>query len=209
MIRAVLFDIDGVLLDSLKANAEFFRELLSHFGYRGPTDDEQAMYFHLSMRDVIRKYAPDVSEAKVKEIAKYGDTIDRGFDLLEMPMESPAVLEALSKQYKLGLVSNRTRAGIEEYHKFANLRHFFQVSACYEDTVKHKPEPDPLWFAAKQLGAQPDETVYVGDAATDIAAARAAGMRMVLYAAKPMPGADATTGRFHELPGVIAALDHQ
>ncbi len=207
MIRAILFDIDGVLLDSVKANAAFYRALFGHFGYPGPSDEEMQTRNHYSMRDNIAYYVPDADEARIEEIARHGDTVEAGYDLLEMPDEAPGVLADLARDFPLGLVSSRTRAGIEEYHQFAKLRHFFRALACFEDTEKHKPEPDPLWFAARQLGVARGETVYVGDAVTDIQAAKAAGMKMVLYAPSPLPGADATVGRFGDLPLVIRGLD--
>ena len=54
MIKAVIFDIDGVLLDSFEANLKFFQDLMIKFGYLPPTKEEVPPIFHLNMWDAIR-----------------------------------------------------------------------------------------------------------------------------------------------------------
>ena len=62
-MHGVLFDVDGVLLDSMLSNAEWFREALGHFGYAGPRDDAMHDLFHLPAADVVKKFAVGASEA--------------------------------------------------------------------------------------------------------------------------------------------------
>lgn len=203
MVKAVLFDIDGVLLNSVRANAAYYRAILEHFGYRGPTDEEQPAFNHLSTMKVLPHWAPDADEKTIQAMFDYGQTVEAGQDLLEMSEYADELVKALAKQYQLGLVSSRTHRGIADYLDFSTHRNYFPVVVGYEDTTEHKPHPAPLLFAVNRLGVSVAETVYVGDAPTDIEAARAAGMRVILYAAQSLPDATVTV---HHLKDIVSHL---
>ncbi|MBI4092594.1 MAG: HAD family hydrolase [Candidatus Kerfeldbacteria bacterium] len=207
MIKAILFDIDGVLVDSVKANARFYRDVLGHFGFPGPTDAEQAKHNHRTFIDNIRLYAPGASEELIRKIFDYGVALPHSHDMLELMDGVKETLEQLEKQYALGVVSSRLHASIGSLLEYFSLNQLFPVRVGFEDTEEHKPHPAPLLFGAKKLGLPVSQVVYVGDAATDIEAAKAADMRMILYAAQPLPGPDVTIGKFSELPKFLQSLD--
>ncbi|HET6624335.1 MAG TPA: HAD-IA family hydrolase, partial [Gaiellaceae bacterium] len=66
--------------------------------------------------------------------------------------------------------------------RFPELAKEFEVVVGYEDTERHKPEPDPVLLALERLGAAPAEAAYVGDSPFDIRAAKAAGVFAVAVA---------------------------
>ena len=68
MIKAVIFDIDGVLLDSFEANLKFFQDLMIKFGYRPPTREEFPPIFHLNMWDAIEALTKSDSEVEIRKI---------------------------------------------------------------------------------------------------------------------------------------------
>lgn len=55
MIKAVIFDIDGVLVDSYEANFQFYTKLFKTAGYTGPSRKDYSYLFHLTMKDLIKK----------------------------------------------------------------------------------------------------------------------------------------------------------
>lgn len=206
MIKAIFFDIDGVLVDSVRANAQLYRDVLGHFGFRGPTDEEQAERNHHTFIDNIRHYAPGASDELIQKIYDYGVALPRSHDLFVLMDGVKGTLEELNKKYSLGVVSSRLHHSIGSLLEHFGIAKYFPVQVGYEDTEEHKPDQAPLLFGAEKLGFKPGEVVYVGDAATDIEAARAAGMRMILYAKESLPGAEATVRMFSELPQAIEQL---
>ena len=126
--------------------------------------------------------------------------------LLTIPDGAADVVRALSEKYMLGIATSRTKAGVFESPLLAHLQQFFQVTISYEDTNNHKPHPEPLLAAAAKLNIAPEACVYIGDAETDIEAARAACMKVIIFSQNQLSGADASTFSFTELPALIAPL---
>jgi len=207
VIKAVIFDIDGVLIDSFEANLLYFQDLMPRAGYNAPTRKEYIPLFSKSLLDVIKILTRSQSEEEVKRIWDLGASreIPYNVGLVTMPKRSDVTIKKLSEKYLLGIVTSRIRGYAFEVPKLADLRDYFKVSVTYEDTAKHKPDPEPLLLAAEKLGVKPDEIVYVGDAASDVKAAKAAGMKMVAFP-KELEGADAFTDSFEKLPELISAL---
>jgi HAD superfamily hydrolase (TIGR01509 family) len=205
-MRAVIFDIDGVLLDSFEENLRFFQDLLSKAGYPPPSREQFPELFHLSMMSVLRKLLP--SEEEVGRVFAMGESLDVDYpaELSKMPAHAKEVIAELKKKYLLGIVSSRIRNSIFEAPALADVKEYFDVVVCYEDTVHHKPHPEPLLFAAKQLGVEPRDVVYIGDVVNDYQAAKAAGMKFILYAERRLHQVDLCTYSFKELPRIISAL---
>ncbi len=202
--RAVLFDVDGVLLDSTAANIAFYRELFRQIGDIIPTNEDLAANNHVSMEGMLRRFYPDRSDQTIHDWIQLGDRIDTGLELLR-PM--PGVLEViprLAKQYHLGLATNRTLAAVEELWKVVPLAKYFTAISAYETTEHHKPDPEPLLHALEVLGVQPLEAAFVGDAETDLEAGLAAGVDVIILGQEQWPGAKETISSLTELPLVLA-----
>lgn len=208
MIKAVIFDIDGVLLDSFEANLKFFQDLMIKTGYRPPTREEFSAIFHLSMMDAIKALTKSSSEEEIKRIWEIGRGRGVGYNvnLLKTPKGAEEVIEKLSKSYLLGIVTSRIKESIYESPELKKLEKYFKVAVSYQDTTNHKPHPDPLLLAAQKLGVKPEVCVYIGDVENDIRAARAAGMKVVIYSKSHFDQADAYTPSFTELPKLISSL---
>lgn len=184
MLKAVLFDIDGVLLDSFEANVKYFQNIMEKAGRTGPTADEYKGMFHLTLKDAIKKIANDANDDEVEKMFKMAlaeRTELYPTELVTMPSDAPTVVMSLSESYPLALVTSRVRDGVFSIPQLLNLKSYFKVLVAYEDSDKHKPEPEPLLLACQKLGIQPGEGVYIGDAKTDQQAAEAAGMKFILF----------------------------
>lgn len=205
MIKAIIFDIDGVLLDSFEANLRFFQNLMTASGYRAPTREEFPTLFHLSLMDVIKKFTGSQSEEEIMRVFKLGESreVEYPLELLNMPDRAEETIKALSKDYSLGIVTSRIKNSVYEAPKLAVLKDHFKVAVSYEDTENHKPHPDPLLLAAEKLNIAPNECVYIGDVKNDIQAARGAGMKVVIFSKEDVEGADAKTSHFEEIPTLL------
>ena len=208
MIKAIIFDIDGVLLDSFEANLKFFQDLMVKTGYTPPTREEFPKFFHLTMMDAIKALTKSTSEKEIKKIWEIGRSREVGYnvELLNMPDSAEEVIGVLSKSYLLGIVTSRIKESVYESPRLAKLEKYFKIVVSYQDTTNHKPHPDPLFLAAEKLGIKVEECVYIGDAENDIKAARAAGMRVIAYSKSKLDQADASVSSFIELPELISSL---
>jgi pyrophosphatase PpaX len=208
MIKAVIFDVDGVLIDSLEANFNFFRDLMNKFGHGFMERKEYIPLFHLPMKDIIRLSTKLTNEEEIEKIWKSGKDREVPYpdELLSVPDNLTETIELLSKNYTLGIVTSRSRSGIYSVPQLEGLKEYFKTDVSYEDTDNHKPHPDPLILASRKLGIMPEECVYVGDSETDITAAKAAGMRAIAYSNKVFKHADYNISEFSKLIEAVSNL---
>ncbi|MDO8581957.1 MAG: HAD family hydrolase [bacterium] len=208
MIKAVIFDIDGVLLDSFEANLKFFQDLMVRFEYPPPTRKVYQPLFHLSMRTVIEKLTLLSSEEEIEKIWNVGRRREVPYPekLLSTPDGMEEILKSLYDHYVLGIATSRVKEVVFDSPQLGQFEKYFSAVAAYQDTERHKPDPDPILFAAKQLGVRPEESVYIGDVENDIIAARAAGMKVIIYSKNQFDMADACTAMFRDLPKIIQSL---
>jgi HAD superfamily hydrolase (TIGR01509 family) len=104
-----------------------------------------------------------------------------------MTAKASDVVKELHKKYPLGIVTNRVRGHIFETPEMKEIETLFTGVVGYEDTEKHKPDPEPLFLSAKKMGVAPNKCVFIGDAETDMQAGQAAGMKTILYLPDSFP----------------------
>ncbi len=208
MIKAVIFDVDGVLVDSFEANFKFHQDLLIKTGYKPPTRKKYSKVFHMTMIEAIRSLTGSKDENEIKRIWQMGKdrVVSYHNELLTSPKNFEAVLEELKQKYILGIVTSRIHGGVFSLPQLKKFEDYFKTVVCYDDTVKHKPDPEPLLLAAEKLQIKPDEAVYIGDMESDIKAAKSAGMKIIIYSKENLPDADAITSSFYKLPDLIESL---
>ena len=208
MIKAVIFDVDGVLIDSLEANFKFFSDLMNNFGYDFMKPEEFTSLFHLPMKDIIRHVTKTNNEEEIEKIWLAGveRVVPYPNELIKTPGDLQKVIEILSKKYVLAVATSRSRAGIYSIPQLNNLKGYFKITISYEDTKNHKPHPAPLLLASEKLGIIPSLCLYVGDSKTDAIAAKAAGMKAIIYSKNISPEADANISDFSKLTETISKL---
>jgi phosphoglycolate phosphatase-like HAD superfamily hydrolase len=204
-LRAVLFDIDGVLMDSREANIAWYRDFLAGQGYDGLKREDLERGHYYSLREALAHLtkAPDEEVMALLERARGLEGYP--YDLVRLPEGLSEVLEALAANYALGIVSSRIHEGIDQFFEFTGTRQYFSAVTGYEDSERHKPDPDPLLVACSRLGVPPGEAAYVGDVPTDLACALAAGVHFVGFG--PMvPEAAFQTNSFREIEAMLRML---
>jgi len=173
-VKALLFDLDGTLLDSeglaTQANRHGFETVLR----RQPTPEEEAGLTGVPVPKVLAEWFPHEGTQIFKEILVYYE------QHAELVLPYLGVFEMIAELhrsgYVLGIVSSKKRRYVLLELEAAGLIRFFSVVVGQEDTSEHKPNPAPLFLAVEQLGVTPEYCVYVGDQPPDIQAAQAAGM---------------------------------
>lgn len=205
MIEAVLFDIDGVLMDSKAANMAWYRAFLAGYGYTDLKDTDLERGHYYSLREAIA-FLSGADQATVDSIMADAREL-RGYpyELVSLPEHCPPVMEALARSYRLGIVSSRIHEGIRQFFEFSRLEQRFDAVVGYEDSTEHKPHAEPLLVACRRLGVAPAAAVYVGDARSDMLSAQAAGVHFIAYG-DAIPDAERRVTCFQDIQPAIDGL---
>lgn len=171
-LRAVLFDLDGTLLDSLAAQYTVFTRVFATLGVRF---DEAVYRAHYSPNWYLlyeRMGLPQDRWAKADRLwlEHYQREAPRAF-----PDADDAIAAARWGGRAVGLVTSGDRSRVLRDLARAGWTAAFDVVVCGGDVGERKPNPGPLLFALSRIGAPPDATAYVGDTVDDVAMGREAG----------------------------------
>jgi phosphoglycolate phosphatase len=184
--RAVLFDLDGTIIDTAQDLAAAANRMLGDLG-RAPLDEE-------AIRDYIGKGVVNLVHRCVEATGGGGeDERRRALEVFERHYVAgiadrsrpyPGVVEGLAALERagivMGVVTNKAGRFTEPLLELTGLRRFFGVVVSGDTVERKKPHADPVLFAAAKLGASPGETLMVGDSLNDVLSARAAGCRVVV-----------------------------
>jgi HAD superfamily hydrolase (TIGR01509 family) len=215
-IRAVIFDLDGVLIDSEERWARAKEELVRETGGRwkpeashamlGMSSPEWSRYLHEELGVPL---APEeINDAVVERMLE-----DYRRDLPLIAGARDAVLR-LAARWPLALASSSNREVIDVVLEASGLADAFAATVSSEEVARGKPAPDVYLEAAARLGVDPGDAVAIEDSTNGLLAARAARMVVVAIPNRAFPpsdealaAADAVLGSISELtPAVIEAL---
>ena len=206
VLKCVLFDWDGTLLDSFEADAQAYIHMFAALGMKW------------SIAELKRHYSPNwhhVYRAARLPRAKWeeADRLWMKFYRTHQPELQPGarrVLSALERRFILALVSSGSRARVRRQLREHEVAAMFRTKVCSEDAPRRKPHPAPLRLALDRLRLSPKVCVYIGDAPEDIQMAHRAGMRAVgVLGGSPVPerlraaSPDATIETIRELPSLL------
>ena len=214
MIEAVVFDLDGVLLDSEQVWDEVREELVKERGGRwhgqaqtemmGMSSVEWSRYMHDELD------LPEPPEEISAEVVRRLDDVYR----TRLPLIDGAheAVERLAARWPLGLASSSNREVIDLVLDLSGLARFFRVTVSSEEVPRGKPAPDVYLEAARGLGVPPERCAAVEDSHNGIRSAKAAGMRVIAIPNQHYPPgeealalADVTLGSLAELtPSTVA-----
>lgn len=198
-IDTVLFDVDGVLVDSRESNYAFFRALVNKAGYGSISESDMDRIHYLPLRKSLEIYL-EVDEKEINRIIDMATDEDiQQHHLLQYPSDLRSTLEELNSIYTLGLVTSRMGRAIEEVLRPSGISDLFDVKIGIEDAEMPKPHPAPLLVALERLQSSADRAVYIGDSMTDIDAAHAAGMRSILLSSASHDDATTRIDQFVDL----------
>ena len=179
MIRAILWDNDGVLVDTEGLYFQAGREILATQGVVLTQRDfaEQSLKKGQSVFD----FAPDQSAEsiellRVKRNARYSALLKAGVRVLPGVVET---LSALSGRVRMGIVTGSRRDHFDIVHAQTPLLPFFEFVIAREDYAEAKPHPDAYLTAMRLHGLRPETCVVVEDSERGCVAAAKAGLRVL------------------------------
>ena len=188
---AILFDFDGVLIDSEPLHCACWAEVLAPFGVKLDWDYYREHYLGVDDRVMIPQIAggldPPVESAVLwAQYANKRDCVRRRLEHPPFAERLPGLLRGLGREYKLAVVSTSARVEVEPPLEAGGIRLYFEAVVTGEDTELHKPAPDPYLHAARLIGAR--NPLVLEDSAPGIASGRAAGFEVLaVTSAAAMP----------------------
>lgn len=179
---AVIFDMDGVIVDSEPRHERAFREVFDELGYGESHGVHFPDYYGRSDRalwvDFIERHRPPQpleTLIRLKE-DRLLSLLDRDQPLFPGLVE---LVEGLSGVTRLAVASGSSHTVIRSVLRMRDLHRHFPVVVSSQDVARGKPEPDIFLLAASRLGVDPADCVVIEDSAAGVAAARTAGMRVI------------------------------
>jgi imidazole glycerol phosphate synthase glutamine amidotransferase subunit len=178
-VEAILFDMDGVLIDSYEAWLRVFNETMKRYGKEPVTSSEfTKRAWAQDIGTVSDRFFPGEPVSDVAQF--YFSTFPRFTGYIKtLPDVKETLTELRNKGIKLGVITNTFRPLAKKLLRDAGLLDFFDVVIGGDDVKKGKPEPDGILMACETLGVDPYSSMYVGDTIFDIKAGKKAGCKTV------------------------------
>ena len=180
MIKALIFDFDGLIIDSESPEFEAWHELFAEYGRelglelwadlvgRPPT--------HFDLYGYFCKHIDPVIEVEKLRQDRRARVIALTITQPILPGVEEYLQSATALGLRVGLASSSTRDHVRGHLHRLKLLDYFHSIRCFEDTDRHKPDPTPYLKVLEDLGAKADEAIALEDSPNGVAAAKAAGI---------------------------------
>ncbi len=178
--KGIIFDCDGVIIDSKLANQKFYNLILQELDLPEMSADQEEYVHSHTVQDSVRHIVP---EARLQEAWEAARKISytRVLSYIELQPDIRQLLQSLwAKGLRMAINTNRTGTLELILQRFA-LEDFFQPVVTPNMVARPKPDPESLFLILKRWGADLDQAVFVGDSAVDAQAAREAGLEFWAY----------------------------
>lgn len=181
MIKGVIFDLDGTLLNTLADLHNITNKTLEAFGYPPRSMDEVEGFVGNGARKLIQRALPEGLDLSSDEFEKIYEVMHGNYfkyqnQLAEVYEGMPELLKELkARGIQTAIVTNKPHDAAEEIlHKY--FEGLIELSQGAQDDLPAKPHPASCFRVLDAFGLQPEECIYVGDSDTDIDTAKNAGM---------------------------------
>jgi HAD superfamily hydrolase (TIGR01509 family) len=198
MIKGVLFDFDGVVVQSEPLHMRTFLELLAPYGIDVPESRWYREFAGTGSRHIFEvlvrenRLPLDVDELVARRKRAYEERVRAG-ELSETPGVRDFIAGLRSRGIKTAIVSGSHRTNVQAALETLGLSGLFDFIVSGDDLKERKPEPGPFLLAAKSLGLAASECLAIEDSYSGCESARRAGMRLVWLRPKielPPPDSD-------------------
>lgn len=179
MYKAVIFDLDGTLLDSLNDILEVLNKTLAHFNLPQITREQGRQFIGNGARELVRRALGEENEGRIDEIMpyfkeKYAQS-DNGLSRI-YDGEDEALKKLKAAGVKLAILTNKPHAAALHTQSIFFKSYCFDCVLGQKDGAPLKPDPAAVETVLKELNAKREDCVFVGDGEADILAAKNAGL---------------------------------
>ena len=203
--KAILFDLDGTLIDTTELILYCFNHAWQTVCGRTHLAEVYIATMGIPLKDAMRRllaiddgFRPEeIDEVRAAGfveslVREYRSCNARNHDRLARPFPGMSLVVATLRErgYALGVVTSKSRQFAERGLRLCGLWEFMNVFISMDDTLRHKPHPEPLLLALERLQVDPQQAAYVGDSRHDMQAGRAAGVRTVAALWGPVPSSE-------------------
>ena len=212
-IEAVMFDMDGTLLDSWEALLGAYHDATTEV-LGAPTPVERAEVdelIQLSARDAFPRLAGGDPELAKRIQVAFGESYRSRSEQIALYDGVAETLHMLRDQgLKLGIATSKSRVRLDRDLEQTGIAELLDATICGDEVPAAKPDPSPIHAIMELLGVEPAAALYVGDGANDVMAAQRAGVEAVGAGYGFHPQACRAAGPEHwiddplALPGVVA-----
>jgi len=183
MLKAVIFDLDGVIADSHPIHEVAWKSLLAEAGLNPDSINVDFLYAGHPRREILGHYLGPLSDS---EIRHWGRRKDELYELAARNLQAkPRIPEALSRLRDAGipcaLATSAGRKRTLESLQVLGVSEYFSIVITGDDVRSPKPAPDIFLLAAQKLNVKPRDAVVVEDSVAGVQAAVAGGMKCVGY----------------------------
>ena len=205
MVKAVLWDLDGTLVDSAEFHWQAWRDVMAEEG--SPVTHEQFVHSFGKRNDLILSgwLGADADPDRMRRLGERKEARFRALVHAHGIEPLPGVREWVTRLHAEGwrhaIATSAPRQNLDALADAMQMRQYFGAGVAAEDVTHGKPDPEVFLLAASRLGAEPTHSVVVEDAPTGIEAGTRAGMRTVgVSLMHALPAADVNVGTLSELP---------
>ena len=174
MLKAVIFDIDGTLVDSVELHACAWQQAMDHFARRVPIDEVRKQIGKGADQLLPVFFSAEQLERFGKDLEKFhGELFHREFmpQVRTFARVRELFLRIHSDGLKIALASSATREDVNYYKRLMNVEDLVEDSTSADDAKKSKPHPDIFSATLQRLNVHADEAIAVGDTPYDAIAA--------------------------------------
>ncbi len=177
-IAAVLFDLDGTLIDSVRLILDSYRHTCRVHGRPEISEAECLAGLGIPLRVIFRGWTTDPAEvaALIQTYREYNLT-HHDSTVASYPGAAEMVHAVRKAGLRTGLVTSKNRPGALRGLRLAGLEEAIEIVVGADDVENPKPHPEPVLIACRQLALGPERALYVGDSVHDMLCGRAAGAR--------------------------------
>lgn len=176
--RAVVFDLDGTVVDSVELIVVSFQHAIREVLGREASREESIANVGRPLREQMVLISPEHADELVAVYREFNHREhDRMLTLYDGILNLLHSLQTAG--VKLGLVTSKSRYTTQMAFDLTGIESYFDQAICADESPRNKPSPDPILLCLERLGVSPAEAAYVGDSPADIQAARAADVHAI------------------------------
>ena len=177
--KALLFDLDGTLVDSMRANFFAYRDALELLNLELDSVSFES-YWGTEADYFLPAIFPQISVLEIEKIQRHKpEFFERYLDKISLNLELFDLMRSCQQSHKLGLVTSSKRRSASKVLDHFELNEMFDVVITGSDTERRKPNPEPYILALRELGYGFKETLAFEDSISGIDAAKAAGIDVI------------------------------